>query len=88
MIAETQTKMPEKRIHGTGTLQETNISHLGRRKIIFKYASSGGYVNSLEGIPNEWFTSMAAVGKSSSPMDLSWDGENLWKGEIETFDLK
>ena len=27
------------------------ISHLGKRKIIFKYALSGGYVNSLEGIP-------------------------------------
>jgi len=31
------------------TLQEINISHLGKRKIIFKYAVSGGYVNSLEG---------------------------------------
>ena len=31
----------------TITLQETNISHLGKRKIIFKYALSGGYVNSL-----------------------------------------
>ena len=32
------------------TLQEINISHLGKRKIIFKYALSGGYgVNSLEG---------------------------------------
>ena len=31
------------------TLQETNISQLGKRKIIFKYALSGGYVNSLEG---------------------------------------
>ena len=30
------------------TLQEINISHLGKRKIIFKYAISGGYVNSLE----------------------------------------
>ena len=29
------------------TLQEINISHLGKRKIIFKYALSGGYVNSL-----------------------------------------
>ena len=33
------------------TLQEINISHLGKRKIIFKYALSGGYVNSLEGNP-------------------------------------
>ena len=32
------------------TLQEINISHLGKRKIIFKYALSGGYVNFLEGI--------------------------------------
>ena len=31
------------------TLQEINISHLGKRKIIFKYALWGGYVNSLEG---------------------------------------
>ena len=31
------------------TLQEIKISHLGKRKIIFKYALSGGYVNSLEG---------------------------------------
>ena len=34
---------------GSLTLQGTNISHLGKRKIIFKYALSGGYVNSLEG---------------------------------------
>ena len=33
------------------TLQETNISHLGKRKLIFKHALSGGYVSSLEGIP-------------------------------------
>ena len=31
-------------------LQGTNISHLGKRKIIFKIALSGGYVNFLEGI--------------------------------------
>ena len=31
------------------TLQEINISHLGKRKIIFKYAIFGGYVSSLEG---------------------------------------
>ena len=31
------------------TLQETNISHIGKRKIIFKHAFSGGYVSSLEG---------------------------------------
>ena len=31
------------------TLQGINISHLGKRKIIFKYALSGGYVNFLEG---------------------------------------
>ena len=33
------------------TLQEINISHLG--KIIIKYALSGGYVNSLEGSPQK-----------------------------------
>ena len=32
-------------------LQEINISHLEKRKIIFKYALSGGYVNPLEGSP-------------------------------------
>ena len=31
------------------TLRETNLSHLGRRKIIFKHALSRGYVSSLEG---------------------------------------
>ena len=31
------------------TLQEINVSHLGKRKIIFKYALTGGYVNFLEG---------------------------------------
>ena len=33
----------------TVTLQGTNISHLGKRKIIFNSALSGGYVNFLEG---------------------------------------
>ena len=35
------------------TLQRTNISHLGKRKIIFKMPlldTFGGYVSSLEGI--------------------------------------
>ena len=32
------------------TLQGTNISHLGKRKIIFKSAFLGGYVSSQEGI--------------------------------------
>ena len=31
------------------TLQGTNISHLGKRKIIFKMPFLGGYVSSLEG---------------------------------------
>ena len=31
------------------TLQETNISHPGKRKLIFKHALVGGYVSSLEG---------------------------------------
>jgi len=37
-------------IFENNTLQEINISHLGKRKIIFKYALLGGYVNSLESI--------------------------------------
>ena len=38
-----------------GTPQGTNISHLGKRKIIFKYALSGGYVNFLDGISTDCF---------------------------------
>ena len=34
------------------TLQGINISHLGKRNIIFIYALSGGYVSFLEGIPS------------------------------------
>ena len=34
------------------TLQETNVSHLGKRKIIFKHALSGGYVSFLYGNTN------------------------------------
>ena len=34
------------------TLQGINISHLGKRKIIFKMPFLGGYVSSLEGISN------------------------------------
>ena len=33
----------------TITLQGINISHLGKRKIIFKMPFLGGYVSSLEG---------------------------------------
>ena len=33
-----------------GTLQGINISHLGKRKIIFKSVFGRGYVSSLEGI--------------------------------------
>ena len=40
-----------KHFQGSNTHQGTNISHLGKRKIIFKYALSGGYVNFLEGTP-------------------------------------
>ena len=37
---------------GLLTLQGINISHLGKRKIIFKMAIFGGYVSFLEGICN------------------------------------
>ena len=47
LIQETRLKCL--RVLGTGTLQEMNISHLGKRKIIFKMDFSGGYVSSLEG---------------------------------------
>ena len=36
-------------LYPRSTLQGINISHLRKRKIIFKYAISGGYVNPLEG---------------------------------------
>ena len=42
-----RTDSPKKGVY-IYTLQETNISHLGKRKIIFKYALSGGYVSSLD----------------------------------------
>ena len=45
------------KLHKTIILKQTipsrereNISHLGKRKIIFKHAFLGGYVSSLEGI--------------------------------------
>ena len=45
------------------TLQEIHISHLdlGKRNIIFKYALSGGYVNSLEGISNSFLSASGVV---------------------------
>ena len=43
------------------TLQGINISHLGKRKIIFKYALSGGYVSSLEGIQYSKLISIAML---------------------------
>ena len=48
------------------TLQGINISHLGKKKIIFKMPFFGGYVGSLEKIP--WFTWFKA--KPSQPMVL------------------
>ena len=59
----------------TNTLQGTNISHLGKRKIIFKMPFLGGYVSSLEGIvhcePNLQFWlpvfNIAAQQKHPSP---------------------
>ena len=45
-----------------------NISHLGKRKIIFKYALSGGYLNSLEGrSQNCWFGIPEACYTGSTP---------------------
>jgi len=36
------------------TLQEMSIAHLGKRKIIFISALSGGYGNSLEGTAGQF----------------------------------
>jgi len=62
---ETNSKSPEKWWLGSGkfptfllgrslfagaTLQGTNISHLGKRKIIFKMPFLGGYVSFQEGM--------------------------------------
>ena len=54
------------------TLQETNISHLGKRKLIFKHALSGGYVSSLEGVYTfiiyyRFSASIPPLGRSASP---------------------
>jgi len=43
------------------TLQGINISHLGKRKIIFKYAIWGGYVSSLAGRFSEEITSQLKI---------------------------
>ena len=43
MLSESQTTKPPKPLPS----KKINISHLGKRKILFKYALSGGYVNSL-----------------------------------------
>ena len=51
------------------TLQEINISHLGKRKIIFKYAIFGGYVSSLEGNLQK---------DQPTPSHPSKDGERSW----------
>ena len=50
LFQKTQIEMIQRALHTEimSTLQEINISHLGKRKIIFKYALSGGYVNSLQ----------------------------------------
>ena len=46
-------KIVQKKLEETGellvTFQGINISHLGKRKIIFKMPFFGGYVSSLEG---------------------------------------
>ena len=52
---------------GTVTLQGINISHLGKRKIIFKSALKTGYVSSLEGILNPY---ISAVYLGLIPSDL------------------
>ena len=52
------------------TLLEINISHLGKRKIIFKYALSGGYVNSLEGTSSKIFCCMVG---SQVQNTFNWD---------------
>ena len=63
------------------TLQEINISHLGKRKIIFKYALSGGYVNSLEGIYFQHFHTL--VGIASPKMNCWEDAIDLCKGHMD-----
>ena len=53
------------------TPQGINISHLGKRKIIFKYALSGGYVSSLEG-------THLANGPWSLKFELYFSLLNMW----------
>ena len=53
------------------TLQGTNISHLGKRKIIFKSAFLGGYVSSQEGMYKSLSnTSSSAPNHSSNLVSL------------------
>ena len=65
----------------TYTPLEINISHLGKRKIIFKYALSGGYVNSLEGIYFQHFHTL--VGIASPKMNCWEDAIDLCKGHMD-----
>ena len=53
------------------TLQGINISHLGKRKIIFKMDFSGGYVNSLEdNYQNSWSQNrFSKLSRAASPGD-------------------
>ena len=55
------------------TLQETIISHLGKKKIISKYALSGGYVNSLEGRFSVSY--MGFFKNSGTPKWMVYDGK-------------
>ena len=55
------------------TLQGINISHLGKRKIIFKMAFLGGYVSFLEGKSFPCF-----VGEKKTAHGYSWLVELFW----------
>ena len=57
------------------TLQGTKISHLGKRKILFKMPFLGGYVSSLEGIPFPFILfNVGQTPVSCATGNISWPG--------------
>ena len=58
----------------TNTLQEINISHLGKSKIIFKMPFFGGYASSQEGAPSfpSYFAVLKLQRQFHSEVDWMW----------------
>jgi len=61
------------------TLQGTNISHLGTRKIIFKYALLGGYVNFLEGNDPQFLEDFHFINQVDEASEAGKTAESIFK---------